>query len=412
MSEEKAKAWPTKQYNGDAISYEDYETDLEAWAITKGYEEHLTSRDPKDFPRVTEQYTVPGGVTDDPNGPPGTVVPVEDEGEYRKKLSDDAKLARKIWAEAIIGYRGSARQTAKRSTKYDARALVSAVRKEHGTKSTKQVTSLVKHFVSKMKTPSTSINTFNSEWSDALRVLESNDMKLPEKFIVNLYLLSLGHRYKTLESMVQVMPAADRRLETVMKLAEDQFVEESDEAKQPNFALMASELESAGYFVHGPVGHNQQQNRQVAYETTETAPVCTNCGRKYHIKSECFAPGGGLGHMNREQRAQWLDKKRKSRMTSQTDSASAQLNQLKRQKRELESRLEKETEQALSVQEASHEIDMLNMKEQEQKYKRAMGVALAAIDKNIGLDKVQLPKEFEGIEIPPGTYSYEDDSDA
>ena len=116
--------------------------------------------------------------------------------------------------------------------------------------------------------------------------------------------------------------------------------------------------------------------------------------------------------MNREQRAQWLDKKRKSRMTSQTDSVSAQLNQLKRQKRELESRLEKETEQALSVQEASHEIDMLNMKEQEQKYKRAMGVALAAIDKNIGLDKVQLPKEFEGIEIPPGTYSYEDDSDA
>ena len=65
MAYHRIKAWPHQQYNGSTEDYEDYETDFEAWCISKKYEEHLSSEDPKRLPRVETEYVVPEGVLDD-----------------------------------------------------------------------------------------------------------------------------------------------------------------------------------------------------------------------------------------------------------------------------------------------------------------------------------------------------------
>jgi hypothetical protein len=173
MPEETNKAWPNKQYDGSAERYEEYELEREAWAIRKDYEEHLTSTDPKQVPRVEETYTVPEHDEKDPHGPPGTEVPAESENRYNSRLQRDAKLGKKIWAEAIVGFNSEARRTVLSVAKYDARAVFAGIEKQHGTKTSKQVTSIVRNFQKKTKKPSESIQTFNASWKDGLRIMSS-----------------------------------------------------------------------------------------------------------------------------------------------------------------------------------------------------------------------------------------------
>ena len=40
-------AWPNRQYGGNSEQYEDYETEMEAWAINNSYEEHLNGKAPE-----------------------------------------------------------------------------------------------------------------------------------------------------------------------------------------------------------------------------------------------------------------------------------------------------------------------------------------------------------------------------
>ena len=123
--------------------------DKDTWLIDKGYDKFLGKRDPSTIPRVRQSYTVSTG--NDPHGARGTRVRYESQADYDlrcKRYSDEDK---RLWAKIMRGYCGAARATAMRAPKYKAQALLDLIQQEHGDKSAKQVSHLVRDFISSTK---------------------------------------------------------------------------------------------------------------------------------------------------------------------------------------------------------------------------------------------------------------------
>ena len=76
---------------------------------------------------------------------------------------------------------------------------------------------------------------------------------------------------------------------------------------------LVAKLEQEGYVI------NKRQKTETGFAATGFAATghqganCTICNRPYHTKEECFAPGGGLSHLNRQERHGFLEKKRQRR---------------------------------------------------------------------------------------------------
>jgi len=190
-------------------------------------------------------------------------------------------------------------------------ALFDVIKKGHGDKSEKQVTKLVRKFIGNQKRTADDIGEFNRKWADTVRVMKANGMDLPAKFLVNLYLISLGDRYSTLEAVVSVLPAEQQTLVEVMRRAADHTVGEKDEADNSAIALVAK-LEQEGYVI------NKRQKTETGFAATgHQGANCTVCNRPYHTKEECFAPGGGLSHLSRQERHAYLEKRRQRRTQRQ-----------------------------------------------------------------------------------------------
>ena len=49
-------AWPGKQYAGSTTDYDEYDTDCKAWLIDKGYDDHMSSANPRNTPRVEQGF--------------------------------------------------------------------------------------------------------------------------------------------------------------------------------------------------------------------------------------------------------------------------------------------------------------------------------------------------------------------
>ena len=211
-------AWPNRQYGGNSDQYEEFETEMEAWTINNGYEEHLNGKAPE-----RGDYT-------------GTRA----EARFEAALARDAKKGKEIWAKAIGGFAGDARKSAMSAEKHNARALFRAIKEQHGNKTDKQISTSVSAFNQRKLQLHEDIVKFNSEWKDGVRIMGTNGMKLPEPYLINLYLSSLGFRYRTLEAMVQVMPKEERTLAKVMRMAVDQSTTmNSGEADNRDVALYA-----------------------------------------------------------------------------------------------------------------------------------------------------------------------------
>lgn len=298
----RSNVWPNRQYDG-GDRYEEYVVDKDTWIIEKGYKKHLATRDPSSISRCRQAYTV--STDDDPRGPRGTRVRYERQEDYDKRCERWLEEDEKLWAKIMRGYCGAARATALRAPR-SAQALLDLIQQEHGDKSDKQVSTLVRTFVTRQKGHKKSIKEYNQEWEDAVRVMKAHGMDLPAPFVLHLYLYSLGSSYRTLEAVASVLPPAQRTLSHVMRLAVDHSAPDYEDEAQNHTALIA-ELKTE-------VENLKKRNAEQAFGAFRSAlPVCTNCGKPGHTIKECFAPGGHLAHYTQQQRNDHIDKMRKHR---------------------------------------------------------------------------------------------------
>lgn len=255
---ESTKAFPDQQYNGSAEGCDNYDADKLSWAITSNYDEHLESVDASTIPRVDAAYTVPANDNDNPHGPPGTHVPRETQAAYDRRIAKDKKDGKTIWAGGLRGMKDDARESFLATEQSNARAAFAKVEENHGNQTEKQVSTLVRKFNTTNKKRNQTIENFNDDWRRGLRAMKSNAMELPPKYVVNLYLAALGSPYKTLESMIQVLPSTQRTISKVMQLAKDHIVEDNDEA-DVNMAMAAKHKRK----YHESAYAAQQQKRRL-----------------------------------------------------------------------------------------------------------------------------------------------------
>ena len=321
------KAFPTEPYDGNRMNYENYDMDKLAWSIRKKHDEYLEAPDPRTIPRVETAYTI--DTENDPHGPVGTRVRAENEGAYANRISRDFKTGKSIWSEAFTGTSASARESAMKAHQeqpFDVRHMFKTIKKDFGDKTDKQSGSLVVESISKRKLDGQTINSFNNEWNENKRMLTANGMNLPEPYIINLYLASLGPKYSTLRTVADVLPSEKRTLSHLMQLAVDHREDEdNDEATADSHALQAiSTLKRQGYHVIGPRNAKRQQTGTAFQSQTEepnrnyqhqhqSRPRCTVCGQPWHKAATCFKQGGGLSHLTREQRGTWLEANRRAK---------------------------------------------------------------------------------------------------
>lgn len=222
-----------------------------------------------------------------------------------------------IWAEAIPGFVDDAHISAMQAhaeKPYDARHMFATVQADCGDKTDKQSGDTCETAMSKQKKKEQTIGSFNTEWKDALRILKANGMELPMPFTINRYLSSLGRSYRTLRTVVRAIPAKDRTLTNIMNMALDHVEEDDDDEAEVSTALIARLLQQ-GYDIkkrtHGQAFEaNTNDHKPPRYDGRS----CENCGNRYHQKDYCFSTGGGLSHLNKEQRGEWLRSVRQARM--------------------------------------------------------------------------------------------------
>ena len=237
-------------------------------------------------------------------------VPLESPRSYTRRCGRYASQEKKIWARAIRGFTGAARTTAlQQAATYDARALFAKIKEVHGGESDVQITHIVRGFIGQTKTVKVNIDDFNRTWTEQLRVLKNNDMELPPQFIINLYIIALGPRYKMLEATVAVLSPQKRTLSHVMQLAVDHTGRSwGDEADHSDMALLSEIAERSGFTL------SKKRNPDGAFAAiSHQGATCSICNRPYHTKEECFAPGGGMSHLSRKKRHEFLYNKRQKR---------------------------------------------------------------------------------------------------
>lgn len=303
------KAWPYAKCNGDSAKWEEHKTDRLAFLIGKSYLDLVQNPRSRTIPRVTADYTVTAD--DDLHGPRGTMVKMETPEQYEKRCSADERDLMKCWGKSIAGYGGAARRVANKAHKekpYDPTHLFACVDKEFGTKTDKATTTMVKTFIGMEKKNTTKIADFNREWLDGVEHLRSSEMELPPNFLVSLYLISLGPKYKAVEATAAVLTATERTLEKVMSMAID--VNDDDEADNSDMALLA-EVRKRGLI---PRNKRHYEAAFAADDTNNCPPLrCTNCGGRWHVAAACFSKGGGLSHLDAKQRRAHLEKKRREK---------------------------------------------------------------------------------------------------
>jgi hypothetical protein len=320
MPDSNRNAWPSKQYNGDTAAYDEYDIDRMAWLIDKGLDEHMSSANPRNTPRVEQGFWH----TERRTGRRVTWVPPESPRSYKRRCDRYDAQEKKIWARAILGFSGAARTTALQAPQFDARALFAKIKEVHGDKSDVQITHIVRDFIGQTKTAKVNIDDFNRTWTEQLRVLKNNGMELPPKFIINLYMIALGPRYKMLEATVAVLSPQKCTLSHVMQLAVDHTGRSrGDEADHSDMALLSEIADRSGFTL------SKKRNSGDAFAATDHKHGCANCGKPGHKKSECFAPGGGLAHMDYAARQQFLYNKRQRAWQQHAPAQSEQQHQPK-----------------------------------------------------------------------------------
>lgn len=256
MTNNHEKAWPYAKCNGDSATWDEHKTDRLAFLIGKSYLDLVQNPRSRTIPRATADSTATAD--GDPHGPRGTMVKMESPEHHEKRCSADEKDLMKCWGKSIAGYGGAARRVANKAHKekpFDPKHLFVCVDKELGTKTEKATTTMVKKFIGMEKKSTTKIADFNRGWLDGVEHLRSSEMELPPFFLVDLYLITLGPKYKAVEATAAVVTATERTLARVMSMAIDHVDSgDYDEADNSDMVLLATVVSTAPRLVLGPPG--------------------------------------------------------------------------------------------------------------------------------------------------------------
>lgn len=332
------RSYPTEPYDGHRNKYENFEMDKIAWAIRKKYSDYLESPDPASIPRVENDYDITEA--NDPHGPIGQRVRAETAQHYDARIARDVKKGKEIWSEGFTGTCSAARDSAMKAHQeqpFDIRHMYETLKTDFGNKTDKQSGSLVTESITKRKSSQQSITSFNNEWRENKRQLTTNGMNLPERYITNLYLASLGPKYSTLRTVANALPEEKRTLSYLMQLAVDHCEDDDNDEADTNSLALVAQLQQQGYRIEAPFARARtwdDDNHRTKRHQPGTAyrihtdgihddsntpfsqrPRCTICNHPYHDKATCFKPGGGLSHLSRAERGTWLEARRKARST-------------------------------------------------------------------------------------------------
>jgi hypothetical protein len=128
-----------------------------------------------------------------------------------------------------------------------------------------------------------------------------------------LYLLSLGPAYGMFRTVAAIGTDEDFNLDRLMAKATDfHSSSNTDEANNDNYAMWGEEKEKEkGTYIGNkrkrPDGRRENDSRP-GYP-----PTRTNCSRSWHDKSTCFAPGGGLAHLDKQARLKYIRERQQER---------------------------------------------------------------------------------------------------
>jgi hypothetical protein len=352
-------AFPNKQYDGSIGDFANYLIDYKAWVICMNFQHILDTPDPKDTPRNRE---------------------TESQESYDLRLHNDASQSKWIWAQGIRGFSDDARTTASETPDNDARRMFAEVHKTHGDKSERQVSVIVREFISRNKTIQQKTAKYNTDWKEAVRIMDANGMTLPDKFLVNLYLLSLGEQFKTFNTMIQLLPEDERTLSKVMKLAADQTADDTDEADTRGVAFRTQHHYQHPHQQYNPNKRNyhdfQPYNEQAHYGADRNRQQqqqngCQICGNLFHSKDSCFAPGGGLQHLDKEGRDRHIKNLREKR--SQRHNSSSINNNNYNSSSSRDENNNNKTNQRLMTERAELALQITDLEEENEELRNKVG---------------------------------------
>jgi hypothetical protein len=169
------------------------------------------------------------------------------------------------------------------------------------------------NFVNLTKQGKDSVESHSTKWAEEMRQLELQGMSLPAIFQCCLFLMSLGPQFNMFTAAAAMGTDADFKLDRLMAKASDfQGKHDVDEARDAARRCGAKVVKPFGPGEHG--SKEEQATKGPASTTVNLlvgAPYL--CSKGWHPAAQCFAPGAGLAHLNREERREWLEDKHTKR---------------------------------------------------------------------------------------------------
>jgi hypothetical protein len=276
----------------------------------------LTRKDPSLLPRVLDNYTI--ATDDDPHGPRGQSVEGQPERRYRQDCEDFEDDNKKLWANVLEAQdpKGDSKTMPMKCPVGKGIKAVEMLYERYGKASAAKLCSRVTNFVNFKKKPSETIHNHNIKWGEEKRQLDMQGMPLPPMSQCCLYLLSLGPAYGMFRTVAAIGTDENFNFDRLMaKATYFHSSSNTDEANNENYAMWGEwkEIEKGtciGSKRKQPDGRRENDSR----------PKCTNCSRpwiialnSWHDKSTCFAPGGGLAHLDSQARHKYIRDKQKER---------------------------------------------------------------------------------------------------
>lgn len=260
------------------------------------YEKYDGIPRPSTRDRVTTAYTVADDEEKDPTGAsPGDRVATESEPIYRKKDREWLKTDNKWYHVLSSELNAKAAELAEEMESESGVELETVLERYYEEQTNAHAAHKLKAWVNMEKPKDETVDSFSAKWNKDCKDIEANMDWYQIKCC--LFLNSLGHKY---QGFFDIATSATGKLELqdLMKRAADyRRGEDTGEANNNGVALAAAEKR-----------HEQQPTN-----TDKDRWPCGNCGHRFHTFNQCFSSGGGLGHLDAQQRKRWINAQKMQR---------------------------------------------------------------------------------------------------